>query len=369
MKTQTQDMLIRILRAELTGETVEFDGDPTTVLALAKRHQMEHVIAHALLQKGQKEFAKPLHQSIWMSEQQTFVLDRVREAFNAHKIPFIPLKGSVLRTFYPEEWMRNGCDIDILIRQEDIESAKTVLEHLGCVDQKGKSAHDITFKAGAVCMELHYTLIEDYRLPQIAGVLDRVWDYAEPVDGFEYAMSDEMFYFYHVAHMVKHFENGGCGVRPFMDLWVLQHRKEYSLQKREELLLQGGILTFAKAAVSLSEYWFSGTEMSGFDGLEEFVFNGGAYGSTANSVAVQHSLRGGRWGHIYHRLFVPSAQLKEYYPVLKKHPYLLPVYQVVRWVQALRRRKRYVREFSTSMRSSDLNGKTASILKELELLP
>lgn len=26
-------------------------------------------------------------------------------------------------------------------------------------------------------------------------------------------MKEEMFYFYHIAHLAKHFEVGGCGIR------------------------------------------------------------------------------------------------------------------------------------------------------------
>ena len=31
------------------------------------------------------------------------------------QIPFLPLKGSVIRQYYPEPWMRTSCDIDILV--------------------------------------------------------------------------------------------------------------------------------------------------------------------------------------------------------------------------------------------------------------
>ena len=39
-------------------------------------------------------------------------------------------------------------------------------------------------------------------------------------------MLDELFYFYHIAHMVKHFENGGCGIRPVV-LSLLKENFEF----------------------------------------------------------------------------------------------------------------------------------------------
>lgn len=38
------------------------------------------------------------------------------------------------------------------------------------------------------------------------------------------------------------------------------------------------------------------------------------------------------------RMFMPYAYLKDEYPVLKKHKWLTPIYQAVRWFQMLRRK-------------------------------
>ena len=58
---------------------------------------------------------------------------------------------------------------------------------------------------------------------------------------------DKMFYFYHVAHMAKHFEIGGCGVRPFLDSYLLLYYAQYRTESCCQLLRKGGLLTFAKA--------------------------------------------------------------------------------------------------------------------------
>ena len=59
-------------------------------------------------------------------------------------------------------------------------------------------------------------------------------------------MTDEMFYFYHIAHMAKHFEEGGCGIRPFIDLWTLDNIKDVDHDKRDELLSRGNLNTSHK---------------------------------------------------------------------------------------------------------------------------
>ena len=47
-------------------------------------------------------------------------------AFEKAQIPFLPLKGSVIRKYYPEAWMRTSCDIDILVHDEDVGRAKEI---------------------------------------------------------------------------------------------------------------------------------------------------------------------------------------------------------------------------------------------------
>ena len=71
---------------------------------------------------------------------------------------------------------------------------------------------------------------------------------------FRYEMTDEFFYFYHIAHMAKHFENGGCGIRPFVDLVVLDRMDSENFSKRDELLKSGGLLQFARAIPQVEPY-------------------------------------------------------------------------------------------------------------------
>lgn len=49
--------------------------------------------------------------------------------FDKIKIAYIPLKGAVIRPYYPYDSMRTSCDIDILIHEEDLELAiKNLIE-------------------------------------------------------------------------------------------------------------------------------------------------------------------------------------------------------------------------------------------------
>ena len=87
-------------------------------------------------------------------------------------------------------------------------------------------------------LELHHTLLEDAYNPNAAQILENVWADATPKNGYEYLLelSNEMFYFYHIVHMAKHFINGGCGIKPFLDIIVIENNMCLNPVKCNELL-------------------------------------------------------------------------------------------------------------------------------------
>lgn len=42
-------------------------------------------------------------------------------------ISYMPLKGSLIRDWYPEPWMHTCTDMEILVKKEDIECATAIL--------------------------------------------------------------------------------------------------------------------------------------------------------------------------------------------------------------------------------------------------
>ena len=245
----------------------------------------------------------------------------------------MPLKGSVITKHYPEPWMRTSCDMDILVKQEDLEKAAGYLCEKLNYEKHSTGSHDISFfSQSKIHIELHYTLIEDGLINDSAKVLEDVWNIVALKDGFKhyYVMPDEMFYFYHIAHMAKHFENGGCGIRPFVDLYLLD--KNINTEKCDSLLEKGGLLKFTKCARKLCKVWFEGEKTNTTcELMSEFVIKGGVYGSESNRISLQQQQRGGRLRYAISRIFLPYDVIKFYFPVLQKHKWLLPFIQVRRW--------------------------------------
>ena len=288
------------------------------------------------------------------------------------QIPFIPLKGSVLRAYYPEAWMRTSCDIDIFVDKKNLDIAIAVLKKKLQYSEHEHCAHDVSmFSKNGIHIELHYELIEDERVNGVSSILSRVWDYSHPADGYayRYEMEDEMFYFYHIAHMAKHFEIGGCGVRPFLDIWILNHRVEHDSFKRDELLKQGDLLTFANASKQLSEVWFGEaihTELTLH--MEDYLIDAGVYGNSANRIAVTHAKKGSKLQYFLSRIWIPYDKLKYVYPSLENHRIFTFFYQIRRWCRVFSKKERL--KLSNEMRitadqSTDKTSQTANLFNEL----
>lgn len=346
-------VLFALIRSVICGETVSEEIKTACtpqlledVYTLASKHDLVHLVGQAVSKLDLPDseiLAKSKQtamQAVFRHMQQEHAYQQVCQALEDAQIPFIPLKGAVLRAYYPEPWMRTSCDVDILVKEAQLDAAAKMLTETLEYRFAGKSSHDMSFfSPQGVHIELHFDLVEDGRANASSRVLSRVWEDAKPRQGYSfwYEMSDALFYFYHIAHMAKHFETGGCGIRPFIDLWLLGHVVTEDRIGRDALLRSGELLQFAQAARKLSRVWFCGEAEDPVSGrLQSFLLHGGVYGSVDNRVALQQDSKGGKWFYLLSRIFAPYNKLKSYYPVLEKHRWLMPVMQVRRWFMLLR---------------------------------
>ncbi|MGN1053578.1 MAG: nucleotidyltransferase family protein [Candidatus Scatosoma sp.] len=352
---------------------------------VSKKHDIAHLVGDALIKNGliengdiKSQFQNQIVMAVYRYENLNYELGRICELLEESEIPFIPLKGAVIRKFYPEPWMRTSCDIDILVHEEDLERATAMLkEKLGYTyERKEKGSHDMQmYSLSGVHLELHYTLLEEGRLLKADKILSNIWNYAEEErkGSFQKRFSDEAFYFYHMAHMAKHFMIGGCGIKPFVDLWILNRSKKNKIdkEKRDELLLNGGLFKFAKEVETLSEVWFEGIEHTETTKqMEKYVLQGGVYGTMQNRVVVQQVKSGSKFKYTISRIWLPYDTLKFLYPVLQKQKWLFLFCQVRRWFRLLFKGgfKRSVNELSISGSvTKEQRKEISSFLSELDL--
>ena len=291
MDQRTIQILFALLRSAICGtklteeERNNYSPDLLQdLLKISSKHDVVHLLVfglkrNELISKENSDIEKCILKAVYRYERLRYEYENLCEALEKAQIPFLPLKGSVIRKYYPEAWMRTSCDIDVLVHREDLENTISYLVSHQNYVEKERATHDVSmFTQTGIHVEIHFDLVEEGRAKNAIDVLQSVWENATLHENSEYwyEMTDAYFYFYHIAHMAKHFENGGCGIRPFIDLWILDHMKDIDQSACDVLLSQGGLLKFTNASRKLSEVWFGGTEPDELSlQMQEFLLHGG----------------------------------------------------------------------------------------------
>ena len=306
------------------------------VCRLAKKHDLAHVVSKFIYQNQieidselKARLTKEELTSVYRYERMKFTLDEICSAFDNAKIAYVPLKGSVLRPYYPYESMRTSCDIDILIHESDLKKAIDSLEEKGyrCGE---RTYHDVSlFSPSEIHLELHFSIQEN--MDALDSVLKDAWNYVELAQGSRYNFTPEFFVFHMYSHMAYHFLSGGCGIRSLLDIWVVEQKMNTNYTVAEKLLKKAGIYTFASQMSKIANECFTLNERDEFSDLVlKYIFSGGVYGNKQNHIAVKKSKKTSSIGYVLGRIFMPYKAMAMKYPVLRKCPILLPIFWVVR---------------------------------------
>ena len=351
MSNRIFDILTSCLGNVLFDRELVIDPPPAEqelveVYRLSKKHDMAHIVGISLAKAGMLEdapeiaekFEKEQYLAVFRYENFKYETDRLCNIFDEQNIPYILLKGAVIRDFYPEAWMRTSCDLDVLVKEEDLDIAiKALTEQLGYKVDGNKNFHDVDlFSESGVHLELHFNIKED--IAALDKVLSRVWEYAEKADenSQKFVLTNEFLLYHLIAHAAYHFVGGGCGVRPLTDIYLLKNKLKYDESVLNQLCEESEIGKFYSSVCKLCECWFEGAEHIVLtDEMQKFILQGGAYGTKKAHIAARQEARGGKSGYAMSRIFAPYDVLKQRYPKLRGRAQM-PIYQVRRWIDVAR---------------------------------
>lgn len=349
----TESILFSLLRIAIGSETADNsllaklnEDTLKAVYVQAKRHDMAHLLAPALEKIGwcsDGNLAKILRQqnmqAVYRCARQQYEFEEVTHQLESANIPYVPLKGAFIRNCYPEPWMRTSTDVDILIRNEDLEEGRLLLtEKLGYKHEYTAFYNASLFSPSGMHLELHYMLADDGAEERVRQHLLQIWDHVSPSkeNNLRYEIDEGWFYLYHIFHMTKHFLDGGCGIKPFLDIWIMKKKWCCTAQKHEALLERCGLLAAARAYERLSDVWFSGAPADDLSRrLALVVLDGGVHGTIGGNVLVRQVRKGGKLKSIWQKIFLPYDTMKEFYPILCKHKWLLPFIEILRWCKLI----------------------------------
>lgn len=355
--------VINLVNGALTGKScVALDGlDYHKLDKLAAEHGIVVLIYYGLISAGLDPdspeginlFVKAC-QYISVAEIQDEALGALLNEFKAHNIDHMPLKGAVLRNIYPEASMRTMSDIDILIKVEQYDRIKPVMQALGYTEEC-ESDHEFIWKKGSVCVELHKRLIPSYNKDYYAYFGDG-WDKALPKGDGLFSFSDEDELVYLLTHFAKHYRDGGIGIKHIADIKLFLDKKpELDKEYLEEQLRQLSLWEFYNNILDTIGVWFDGKQPTDVTKLiTDTIFSSGAYG-TAQAHSLSGALKSRKSGEsksrikrVFNTVFLPYANMCLLFPSLKKCPVLLPFFWIWRIIYtALFKKGRLTKHYRT----------------------
>ena len=340
-------LLKSILNNSIPPEKPE-DVSFEKVYSIAKYHNIANMLFYAiekLKNKPAPELLKKWKEISYKCVSRDIIqkleLDKLLNSFEKNQIKNIVLKGFELKKLYPKSDMRFMSDIDILISKKDAEKVLLLMNELGYKTiSYGKEKDDVYFKDPIMNVEIHNALF-DVQYKEYNSLFKPLEDMKNiiPKTKYQYNFSDEDFFLFLFIHTVKHYLSYGIGIRAVMDIYLYLKAKEKTLNWSyiNNSLQKLKLLEFFKVFNHFTKTWFEDEEESEIDiEIGKYIFNSGTYGNTKNNrlnilfSAKEISIKKSKVKSIFSIIF-PSLEIMQIsYPILKKLPFFLPFFYVIR---------------------------------------
>ena len=357
----TQKGITILLRSGITGEKLQLPADFSLeeAFGILRRQSMAPLAYEGAVQCGvpaenpvMQKMLMICYQNLMQHELQMRAVNRILEAFEANKIPHMPVKGCNMKKLYPKPELRAMGDADILIHPQDHGRIRTVMTALG-FDFLSENDHVFEWNSKDLYVELHKSLVpvddEDYYAYYNTG-----WQLAVQGSGYRHDLSTEDAYIFIFTHFARHYRRGGIGCRHVVDLFVYRRAfpnmdMDYIRRELTKLHLQ----EFHENVLRMLDVWFLGVDQDETtDLITAFIFSGGNWGTMEAETYSREVKKARKTGAVKNTVlksalttfFPPISQLSYRYTIIRKCPWLLPIIWVVRWVDILLFRPQKIRK-------------------------
>ena len=362
---KTSELLIYLMACSLQEikpeEALLANIDVEALLRLAKAHSVSAMVCMALEQTDAFRCAEESIRLKWLDSKnkairKNMLLDAERhqleKEFAERGIWYMPLKGSILKDWYPKFGMREMADNDILFDPAGRTQVREIFQNRGHkTGSFRKGNHDVYEKAPIYNFEMHVSLFHG-TYKELTEQYKNVKERLLPVDGtaYQFAFTPEDFYVFVLAHAHKHYSHSGTGIRTLADIYVMD-RHLGGIMDRDEVeqkLMQLGIAEYEQHSRVLAEKLFSAVRPLAETELTEdekemllYYCDATTYGTVDNRVNNRlHELQENSeniklWTKVKYccvRLFPGREFCKFAYPFVYKHPWTLPFFWVWRIV-------------------------------------
>lgn len=370
--TKTSEHLLYLMACALQGvsarEEVLADADLKQLLIMARKHSVASMVCMALEKTAIFANADEATKKQWIDAKnkairKNMLLDAERKTISheleTQGIWYMPLKGSILKDWYPKFGMREMADNDILFDASKRKEVKAIFQGRGyTVKEYNKSNHDEYEKPPIYNFEMHvelYHKIYDTFNEKYADVKQRLIPDAEVPYRLHFTPED--FYVFVIAHAYKHYSSSGTGIRTLADIYIMNQKLGGTMNwEYVDSELRGlGIFSYECESRELAQKLFGIAELPTKANLSEaeqqmlaYYLGASTYGTIENRTLNQmqklqpdggaitaHTKR----KYLLSRIFPGREWCEAYAPTVYKYPVLLPFFWVWRLaVKGVKRR-------------------------------
>lgn len=370
--TKTSEHLLYLMACALQGvsarEEVLADADLKQLLIMARKHSVASMVCMALEKTAIFANADEATKKQWIDAKnkairKNMLLDAERKTIlhelETQGIWYMPLKGSILKDWYPKPGMREMADNDILFDPSGREQVREIFQNRGYKTVSfRKGNHDVYEKAPIYNFEMHVSLFHG-TYKELTEQYKNVKERLLPVDGtaYQFAFTPEDFYVFVLAHAHKHYSSSGTGIRTLADIYIMNQKLGGTMNwEYVDSELRGlGIFSYERESRELAQKLFGIAELPTEANLSEaeqqmlaYYLGASTYGTienrTLNKMRKLQPDGGAITAHtkrkyLLSRIFPGREWCEAYAPTVYKYPVLLPFFWVWRLaVKGVKRR-------------------------------
>lgn len=268
---------------------------------------------------------------------------KILDCLEKEHIWYMPLKGSILKDWYPKLGMRQMSDNDILCDNTKRKKIKQIMLDMGFTcNHFEKGNDDSYFKPPVANFEMHNALFSlghvGHLFEYYNNIKEKLIKDEDNAYGWHFRIED--FYIYMIAHEYKHYTTSGTGVRSLLDTYIFLQKFDSCLDWKyiDNELKKLDIVNYEEQNRILSKKLFTGEVLTEQEtnNLDYYIFSG-TYGNVKNYIEhdFQKFSNGSKMKYLIHRFFPSMNEIKTNWIFFYRHKWLIPILWIYRPIHAL----------------------------------
>ena len=298
--------------------------------------------------------------AVCIDSMQEYELTSVMNSFEENHIVYTPLKGWFMKKLYPFPYMRTMCDVDILVNKSDLPIISNILKEHDFQYESHTNNHDGYIKSDKISVEMHWNLFpedvpyHDY----FSDIMSKLIDADDKA--YMKKLSKEDYYLHLIAHLAKHFDRSGTGIRSLVDIWLYnkKYRDTLDMNYLNLGLTELGLSEFESTIYKAATQLFSGDIWDDTTlAITNYVMTSGTYGTKDTYIVSALNKKGGnKLSYLINRIFPDKTFMEMHFPILAKCPVLLPACWLARLFKCFFFRSTTVRNELSTLKNATSDG-------------